>query len=254
MDGGIIDNQGVDYLYEANNQTVDGGDENEKGINFAIISDAASSAEENLITPTESLWQQILRIGKDILYYISLWFLVINFLSLCKNASINGTQHFTFALVFLFVVFSWYYRDSAILFPILAALSCTSLLLSGLIVLGKHYAPLALKKSNQYKIPKDLVWTISFLQYQRQLKKRYDSFSKVVSTVMMGHIRRRNLRMILENTRWTNRVIVPCISALSSNADWKQNETSSKFMTKATELMGYSDRASVNDHFNVRLS
>lgn len=46
MDGGIIDNQGVDYLIEANRQMVDGGDENLKGIDLAIISDAASSSDE----------------------------------------------------------------------------------------------------------------------------------------------------------------------------------------------------------------
>lgn len=153
-------------------------------------------------------------------------------------------QHLAFALVLLFGVLGWLCRDSVLLFTILASVSCTSLLLSVLIVLIKHYAPSVLKRSNQYRIPKGLIWRISFLQYQRQLKKRYDSFSKVVSTIMMGHIRRGNLRMILENTRWTNRVVVPCISALSSNADWKQDETSSKLMTKATELMGYSDRAS----------
>ena len=244
MDGGIIDNQGVDYLFEANSQMVNGGDENEKGIDFAIISDAAASAEEEPMTTSESLWQQILNTGKVILYYVSLWFLIVKVLSLFKNASVNGTQYLAFALVILFGAFGWFCWDSALLFAIFASVSCTSLFLSVLIVLGKHYAPSALKKSNQYRIPKGLVWRISFLQYQRQLKKRYDSFSKVVSTVMMGHIRRRNLRMILENTRWTNRVIVPCISTLSSNGDWKQDETACKLMAKASKLMGYSDRAS----------
>lgn len=244
MDGGIIDNQGVDYLYEANNQMVDGGDENEKGIDFAIISDAAASAEEMPMTPSESLWQQILRIGKDILYYISLWFIVVKILSLGKNASINGTQYLAFALVILFGVFGWFCRDASLFLVVLASQSFSFLVFTILIALGKHYAPSALKKSNQFRIPKGLVWRISFLQYQRQLKKRYDSFSKVVSTVMMGHIRRRNLRMILENTRWTNKVIVPCISTLSSNGDWKQDETACKLMAKASQLMGYSDRAS----------
>ena len=243
MDGGIIDNQGVDYLYEANNQMVDGGDENEKGIDFAIISDAAASAEEMPMTPSESLWQQILRIGKDILYYISFWFLVVKILSLGKNASINGTQYLAFALVILFGVFGWFCRDASLFLVVLASQSFSFLVFTILIALGKHYAPSALKKSNQFRIPKGLVWRISFLQYQRQLKKRYDSFSKVVSTVMMGHIRKRNLMMIMENTRWTNRVIVPCISSLSSNADWKRDETSSKLMTKASDLMGFSDRA-----------
>lgn len=244
MDGGIIDNQGVDYLYEANSQMVDGGDENEKGIDFAIISDAASSAKEDTMSPSESFWLQLLRKGRISLLYMSLWFLKVKIMALGKNVSINEAQHVITILVFLFGALSWCCRDSALMLVIFASLSCTSLILTGLIIIGKCYAPSALKKSNQYRIPKSLIWKISILQYQRQLKKRYKSFSKVVSTVMMGHIRRRNLRMILENTRWTNRVIVPCISALSSNADWKQNETSSKLMTKATELMGYSDRAS----------
>ena len=60
----------------------------------------------------------------------------------------------------------------------------------------------------------------------------------------MGHIRSGNLRMIMENTRWTNRVIVPCVSALSSNAEWKQDEMSSSLMAKASNLMGYSNWAS----------
>lgn len=244
MDGGIIDNQGVDYLFEANGQMVDGGDENERGIDFAIISDAASSAEEEPMTPSESLWQQILRIGKVILYYISLWFLIVKVFTLFKNASVNVLQYSILFMALLLGVLGWYCRDAGLLLLVLASQSFSALILTALIALGKHYAPSALKRSNQYRIPKGLVWKIGFLQYHRQLKKRYDSFSKVVSTIMMGHIRSGNLRMVSANTRWTNRVIVPCISALSSNADWKQDRTASNLMTRATELMGYSDRAS----------
>ena len=244
MDGGIIDNQGVDYLYEANSQMVDGGDENEKGIDFAIVSDAASSAVEEPKSSSESSCQRFFRIGKIILYYISLWFIIANVFALLKKASVNFLQYSTLFMTLLFGLLGWYYRDSSLLLLAFSSLSCTSMIFSLLILLGKKYAPSALKKSNQYQIPKNLIWEINFLQYQRQLKKRYESFSKVVSTVMMGHIRKRNLMMIMENTRWTNRVIVPCISSLSSNADWKRDETSSKLMTKASDLMGFSDRAS----------
>ena len=244
MDGGIIDNQGVDYLYEANRQMADGGDENEKGVDFAIISDAASSAEEEPLIPAESSCQKYLRIAKFVLYYITLWFLIVKVFALFKNTTVNVLQYSTLFMTLLFGLLGWYYRDSSLLLLAFSSLSCTSMIFSFLIFLGKKYAPSALKKSKQYQIPKNLVWKINFLQYQRQLKKRYDSFSKVVSTVMMGHIRKRNLMMIMENTRWTNRVIVPCISSLSSNADWKHDETSSKLMTKASDLMGFSDRAS----------
>lgn len=243
MDGGIIDNQGVDYLFEANRHMVDGGDDNKNGIDFAIISDAASSTEEKTRTLLDTSCIKVLKKVKTFLFYITLLFLIVRLFKLLKNISVNGIQKVILAIALLTGGLGWWCRENVFVFNTLTSLSLSSLIMAGLIVLGKHYAPLALKKSNQYRIPKELVWRISFLQYQRQLKKRYDSFSKVVSTVMMGHIRRRNLRMILENTRWSNRVIVPCISALSSNAEWKQANTSSKLMIGATHLMRYSERA-----------
>lgn len=244
MDGGIIDNQGVDYLFEANRQMVDGGDENEKGVDFAIISDAATSAVEETMPLLETSCQKVLKTVKAFLFHVTLLFLIVKLFALFKNVSVNGIRNITLTIAFLTGVFSWWGLEYVIVFNTFTSLSISSLIMAGLIALGKHYVPLAVKKSNQYQIPKNLVWKISFLQYHRQLKKRYDSFSKVVSTVMMGHIRKRNLMMIMENTRWTNRVIVPCVSGLSSNADWKHDETSSKLMTKASDLMGYSDRAS----------
>lgn len=239
MDGGIIDNQGVDYLFEANGQMVDGGDENEKGIDFAIISDAATSVEEETKATPATSCHKILRFIKT---FFS--FLIDKLFSLFKNGSVNIIQNILlFFAVFtgLLTCYFWKFDPLRI---VLSSLSLSSLILMGLMVLGKYYAPSAVKKSKQYRIPKGLVWKIGFLQYHRQLKKRYDSFSKVVSTIMMGHIRSGNLRMVSANTRWTNRVIVPCISALSSNAEWKQDSTASSLMTGATELMGYSDRAS----------
>ena len=38
-------------------------------------------------------------------------------------------------------------------------------------------------------------WKIDFNQYFRIVSKRYKSFSKVVSTVMMGHIRKKNIEI-----------------------------------------------------------
>ena len=229
MDGGIIDNQGVDYLFEANRQMNDGrGEENEKGIDFAIISDAASTSEEDSAVPSESFWQK----------------LIVMILGLFKYMSINNMQLTTFIMTILFGGVSLFIWDACFWYIVFASLSFTSLILTFLVALGKWSAPSALKNSNQYKIPKGLVWKINFLQYHRQLKKRYDSFSKVVSTIMMGHIRKGNLQLVFENTRWINRVIIPRISALSSNGDWKQDNDSSNLMSNASQLMGYSDRAS----------
>ena len=96
----------------------------------------------------------------------------------------------------------------------------------------------------QFYIPKKLLWDTNFNQYCRIISKRYESFSKVVSTVMMGHIRKKNIEMLTLNSHWTNRFVIPCISSLTSNGDWKKDEKARKMMAGAYELMRISDVAS----------
>ena len=240
MDGGIIDNQGVDYLFEANRQMVDGGDENGTGIDFAIISDAAASVDDSLETATETSCRNTRRSIKTFLPGVKLPCLKAKLSELRRNASVNNVLCVISLVAVMMGASGWLLRDYICIRVTFVSLSLCFLMLALLIILAKCCMPSAVKKSNQYSQPFRDSILIAFLQ----LYKRYVSFSKVVSTVMMGHIRRRNLKMIELNTRWKNRVIVPCVSVLSSNGDWKQDEMSSKLMTKASKLMGYSDRAS----------
>lgn len=244
MDGGIIDNQGVDYLIEANRQMVDGGDENLKGIDLAIISDAASSSDELLedkVSPTSSLGS-IFEKAKKIFYWL---FYPINWLmSGLKFINVLQLQYTCLALSLILIGYSVYMLDDIVTMTVAAIVGIWLGAYSFLILALKKLCPKGLKKSTQYSIPKNLIWKISFHQYYRIISKRYDSFSKVVSTVMMGHIRRKNIEMLSTNGRWTNRFVIPCISTLATNSSWKEDDISKILMTEANALMAISDVAS----------
>lgn len=238
MDGGIIDNQGIDYLMEADRQMFVVNDEKIKGIDLAIISDAASSASEDTLNGSNdkkgcSTW--LFNIGLT----LRLWLLEkLKALTVMKIQWNLGSM-----LVVLMVlgVFQNFQTIGAVLFWG-GMFACVLMFL--IIGVLKKLTPDTLEKNSQFDIPTNLIWKIDFNQYFRIVSKRYKSFSKVVSTVMMGHIRKKNIEMLTLNSRWTNRFVIPCISSLTSNGDWKKDEKARKMMAGAYELMRISDVAS----------
>lgn len=238
MDGGIIDNQGIDYLIEADRQMSVVNDEKIKGIDLAIISDAASSASEDTLNGSNdkkgcSTW--LFNIGLT----LRLWLLEkLKALTVMKIQWNLGSM-----LVVLMVlgVFQNFQTIGAVLFWG-GMFACVLMFL--IIGMLKKLTPDNLEKNSQFDIPTNLIWEIDFNQYFRIVSKRYKSFSKVVSTVMMGHIRKKNIEMLTLNSRWTNRFVIPCISSLTSNGDWKKDEKARKMMAGAYELMRISDVAS----------
>lgn len=238
MDGGIIDNQGIDYLMEADRQMFVVNDEKIKGIDLAIISDAASSASEDTLNGSNdkkgcSTW--LFNIGLT----LRLWLLEkLKALTVMKIQWNLGSM-----LVVLMVlgVFQNFQTIGAVLFWG-GMFACVLMFL--IIGMLKKLTPDTLEKNSQFDIPTNLIWKIDFNQYFRIVSKRYKSFSKVVSTVMMGHIRKKNIEMLTLNSRWTNRFVIPCISSLTSNGDWKKDEKARKMMAGAYELMRISDVAS----------
>lgn len=235
MDGGIIDNQGIDYLLEANKhmEAV-----NKAGIDLAIISDAASSLGERT-TNVETLHN-----GK--------WGLFINKLSKIKQWFVKKLKTVTvirlqlFSLIFgiIFCVVGLFANLKCWVANIFLGLFIASILIFLLICAFRWYTPRKLKKNDQFNIPKNLIWKVDFNQYGRVISKRYQSFSKVVSTVMMGHIRKKNIELLSMDSRWTNRFVIPCISSLTSNGSWKEDEMAKKIMVEASSIMGISDVAS----------
>lgn len=233
MDGGIIDNQGIDYLLEANKhmEAV-----NKAGIDLAIISDAASSLGErtaNANTLHNGKWGLFINISKikqwlikklQAVTVIRLQFLFIIGIILCVVVFFANLKCWVANIFFgFFIAF-------ILFFLLICAFRCL--------------IPRKLKKNDQFNIPKNLIWKVDFNQYGRIISKRYQSFSKVVSTVMMGHIRKKNIEMLSMDSRWTNRFVIPCISSLTSNGSWKEDEMAKKIMAEASSIMGISDVAS----------
>lgn len=238
MDGGIIDNQGIDYLIEANRQMLVVDDEKIKGIDLAIISDAASSASEDSLNGSNdkkgcSTW----------LFNISLTLRLLLLKKLKALTVMKIQWNLGSMLVVLMVlgIFLNFQTIGAVLFWG-GMFACVLMFL--IIGVLKKLTPDNLEKNSQFDIPTNLIWEIDFNQYFRIVSKRYKSFSKVVSTVMMGHIRKKNIEMLTLNSRWTNRFVIPCISSLTSNGDWKKDEKARKMMAGAHELMRISDVAS----------
>lgn len=238
MDGGIIDNQGIDYLMEADRQMSVVNDEKIKGIDLAIISDAASSASEDTLNGSNdkkgcSTW--LFNIGLN----LRLWLLEkLKALTVMKIQWNLGSMLF---VLMVLGVFQNFQTIGAVLFWG-GMFACVLMFL--IIGMLKKLTPDTLEKNSQFDIPTNLIWKIDFNQYFRIVSKRYKSFSKVVSTVMMGHIRKKNIEMLTLNSHWTNRFVIPCISSLTSNGDWKKDEKARKMMAGAYELMRISDVAS----------
>lgn len=234
MDGGIIDNQGIDYLLEANKHMES---VNKAGIDLAIISDAASSLGERTANANT------LHNGK--------WSLFINKLSKIEQWLIKKLQtvtvirlQFLFIIGMIFCVVGFWVNLKCWVANIFLGFFIAFVLIFLLICAFRGLIPRKLKKNDQFDIPKNLIWKVDFNQYGRVISKRYQSFSKVVSTVMMGHIRKKNIEMLSMDSRWTNRFIIPCISSLTSNGSWKEDEMAKKIMTEASSIMGISDVAS----------
>lgn len=246
MDGGIIDNQGVDYLIEANKQMVAEAADGKGGIDLAIISDAASSADQK----SENNEELNKRTWRDKLCYLLKVLLLFPFFPLIwlkkniKFFSVNQLMNVLFicsSYWFVCLIVNFDDRWLALFFCILGFVFLSNYML---LVVFKKGIPKKFSESNQFNIPKKLLWDTNFNQYCRIISKRYESFSKVVSTVMMGHIRKKNIEMLTLNSRWTNRFVIPCISSLTSNGDWKKDEKARKMMAGAHELMRISDVAS----------
>lgn len=238
MDGGIIDNQGIDYLIEADRQMSVVNDEKIKGIDLAIISDAASSASEDTLNGSNdkkgcSTW--LFNIG------LTLRLRLLEKLKALTVMKIQWNLGSMLVVLMVLGVFQNFQTIGAVLFWG-GMFACVLMFL--IIGMLKKLTPDNLEKNSQFDIPTNLIWEIDFNQYFRIVSKRYKSFSKVVSTVMMGHIRKKNIEMLTLNSRWTNRFVIPCISSLTSNGDWKKDEKARKMMAGAYELMRISDMAS----------
>lgn len=219
MDGGIIDNQGIDYVLSANKNMLKAGNLSD-GIDLAIISDAAYSVEEDNKADTSEKfpWWAYLTIG-DI--YEGLWAYTWAF----------------FGVGFLCFIFCCYLG-----WGFGSGVGITLLALFFLARIIKKKTPKDLLENEDYKIPENLVWNIRFFQYYRLIKKRYESFSKVVNTVMMGHIRESNLKMIKLSDELDHIFVIPEIGKLSANGRMKKRSVSN--YNPSEDMMQNSDDAS----------
>lgn len=223
MDGGIIDNQGIDYFLRAEShlEKTRLQDQTDNCIDLAIISDAAYSEPfKKKNNDNTDKW----RIPKWLNRFIQFFNIkrrLSNFLS-------------TMTVVSLVIILS----------IILTCLSCShyfwfeSIQPYGNIILGVSegifgtlllitlvmwkYIPIKKNKGSEFEMPTGLPWKIRISQYIKMSKLRFDSVLQMVNTVMMSHMRKVNIKVLTQNPKWINRFVIINIGFFRHEGEWKK--------------------------------
>jgi predicted acylesterase/phospholipase RssA len=215
MDGGIVDNQGLEYVEHAEKQ-LECNDPEAKfrnTIDLIIASDVASPYMEAYKA---------------------------NSFSGMKNVSINALMHNFYIAAILMIA-----ADIASLgyigtfwTGVLTTLSFFSLVAAILVHILRHKVDGMLKKSPVGKCKKS-IRKLTVNTVINLLTNRATSLMMLTNTVFMKHIRRLSYGKMYDNKRWTNRLIMNAIYELRPGESWQsryENKRLAEWM-KPSELI-----------------
>lgn len=253
MDGGILDNQGIDYLLEIEHciSKEFSLKEDKNGIDLAIISDAALLGE-GIDSPSRNQkkpWyikflNVLLFLPSQLLCFCA--YVIYSMFGLFRFCTFIGVQWcvLSLATISFGIGFVNYTPDKDQLKEFIPFCSFLVFAIIWMLLgIGRMKTPKSIKHSDDFEIPKDLIWKIRFTQLYRLGKRRYESFDKMVSTVMMGHIRKINIKILTQSPKWRNRFVIPLISEFSSNGLLK-NDPSNPLLLNTDIIKKISDQAS----------
>ena len=206
MDGGIVDNQGIEPIILADDRMVKNspGDK-DAGFDLVIISDV-SSPYMRPYTPSSFTLPK--KLSKLSLYKISILVRV------------------TWLIITLLTILSFYLWSFSFISGILSAVwIIVVLLLSYYYILENKIIEIA-KESIVKNNIRDIV-RLKAENVATLLANRVSSVLMLVSTVFMKHIRRMNYRSAYEKDSWKNRIIMNGIYELRPGESW-----ASKFIKK----------------------
>lgn len=217
MDGGLIDNQGVEPAYHVASHLNDEG----KELDLAIISDAGITSSQN---PDKgwNLWN----ISPKVLFC---WLLLFG-LGTGVAAIIAWIMRFVFVsgcLATLFVV-------CLIAAFILNNLDCW---VCGMIESG-----------TKLEVKKSVMWTKTFRSIGTFLKSRVISAYRMTDVIMSGNQKRLWFRALHNDPIWKNRILMNSMTAFSSQKTWKdifkKQPTLDKSLRPTRSMLGLSSIAS----------
>ena len=217
MDGGLIDNQGVEPAYHVASHLSDEG----KELDLAIISDAGITSSQSAdkswklwnISP-KVLHRNILIVGLiSSIVAIAAWKTELLFVSGCM------TTLFLLSLVVAFILKN---LDSRIREMI--------------------------KNSTKLEVKKSVVWTKSFRSIGTFIKSRVMSAYRMTDVIMSGNQKRLWFRALHNDPIWKSRILMNSMTVFSSQKTWKETfrkqPTLDKKLRPTTSMLTLSNLAS----------
>ena len=239
MDGGILDNQGVDYCLKAEEHLEKTEKTaNDNCIDLAIISDASYSSNKDE-DKTNKDWKFWIKYGitfawlRDSILWLLGQFSVASLAMVIASAmGISFLIHLTSYSKLSIVWNSVFGAIEGALFTILIILA-----------LVFFVVPIKKNRKGEFKMPWLLPWTITFAQYVKLGEKRMKSVTRMVNTVMMSHMRKTNIKILTSSTSWKNRFVIAHIGFFTHDGEWKEYAESDETMKDLERIWKNSDMA-----------
>jgi predicted acylesterase/phospholipase RssA len=204
MDGGIVDNQGIEPLILADkrmkrNKYPDGSiDNTPPEFDLLIISDVASPYMDKYVASEEKESKGFGKLTLRTLFCIDVVLLVLALITL---------------------VFSVKYQWMALL--ILSTAITTIAGIAFILALTMRALPVKFHVPDLFLKPLRKLLKIRVSTYDNLFANRINSMLKLTGTVFLKHIRRLNYNTIFDDSYWKNRRVMTAVYELRAGEDWK---------------------------------
>ena len=223
MDGGIVDNQGIEPILLASAQMTYDNPEAQGDIKYPshdiiIVSDVANAQLGEYNKFNIDLWKWLSLKKLNIIAVIFVLVpLVCGWLSYKYQCPIGfGASLATF-----------------IIFSIVGFLLCW--------LESKLFS--FIKKTAPFEVKKGAIKRLKFYKVGRLAESRLNSLLRLAQTVFMKPIRQMRYNALYQNDRWKNRCISNNIGELSSHGSWKWKKGFPEYLKPSDEMMANSDLA-----------
>lgn len=194
MDGGIVDNQGIEPILLAERRMKRNREDKDKQgneLDLIIVTDVTSPFMEDYKAATQHTAEGWRRLTPAIL-------LIINSI---------------FLLVACFGIY-WFVKTGFIVMIILSSVVATVFLM--IFILGKFLKdlPVTLSVPTFFMKPLGKLLKINFQVYETMITNRKNSVLKMINEVFLKHVRRLNYRSVYQDESWKNRRIMNAIYEL----------------------------------------
>lgn len=191
MDGGLVDNQGIDPALHAEKHMIFEG----RMIDIALLSDAGNVSESSNDDDVPK-W----RISPKRLFYYIISSGII--LMVCS-------------------IVSWYrdllfFSGLSLSLGLVAFILCLVLFYSNQYVLGK------ISEKIKFPVKNKFIWNSSLENIYTFIKSRIGTAYRMVNIIMMGHIRQNALHSLFGDSQWNKKVILNTLPVLTKSDQWKR--------------------------------